>query len=59
MSINTFAIVMFADRVTAGLGFGQKKMSDPILGLDSYDQIRFKIGQNPDVLILKLFKKSR
>ena len=28
-------------RVAAGLGFGQKKMSDPTLGLDSYSCIRF------------------
>ena len=46
-------------RVTAGSGFEQKKMSDSTLELDSYDQIRFKVGQNPDVLILGLFEKSR
>ena len=36
--------------MAAGSGFEQKKMSDPTLGSDSYDQIRFKVGQNPDVL---------
>ena len=31
-------------RVTAGLGFGQKKVSDPTLGSVSYNWTRPKIG---------------
>ena len=50
---------MIIIRVTAGSGFGQKKVSDPTLGSASHDQTRFKIEQNPDVLTLELFEKAR
>ena len=47
---------IIAIKVIAGSGFEQKKMSDPILESDNYNQTRFKIEQNFDVLILKLFE---
>ena len=46
-------------RVTAGSGFGQKKVSNPTLGSGSYDQIRSRVEQNLNVLILELSEKPR
>ena len=46
-------------KVTAESNFGQKKVTDPTLGSVSHDQIRSKVGQNPNVLTLKLSEKAR
>ena len=44
-------------KMTAGSGFGQKKMSDPTLGADSYNETRSRVGQCPNVLTLELSEK--
>ena len=59
VTIYCCALSVKSDRVAAGSGFGQKKMSDPTLGSDSYDQTRPRVGQNPDVLTLGLSEKTR
>ena len=58
-NIETFKLNQFyvKTKMIAESSFEQKKMSNPTLETNSYNETHFRIEQCPNVLILKLFEK--